>query len=54
MDFNAGTIVEGQSMSQVTNELFNYILDVASGTKLTNNEVFGFKEIAIFKDGVTM
>lgn len=54
MDFNAGTIVEGQSMSQVTNEFFNYILDVASGTKLTNNEVFGFKEIAIFKDGVTM
>jgi len=54
IDFNAGTLVEGNSMEQGTNEFFDYILDVASGTKHANNETFGFKEIAIFKDGVTM
>lgn len=54
IDFNAGKLVEGVGMEQVTDEFFDYIVDVASGTKLTNNELYSFKEIAIFKDGVTM
>ncbi|MFJ7971386.1 UxaA family hydrolase [Psychrobacillus sp. NPDC096389] len=54
IDFNAGKLVEDVSMEQMTDNFFDYIVDVASGKKLTNNEVFGFKEIAIFKDGVTM
>ncbi|MFJ5768583.1 UxaA family hydrolase [Psychrobacillus sp. NPDC093180] len=54
IDFNAGKLVEDASMEQMTDLFFEYIVDVASGKKLTNNEVFGFKEIAIFKDGVTM
>jgi len=34
-------------------DFFSYIIDVASGTK-TKNEVNDYREIAIFKDGVTL
>jgi len=30
------------------------VLDVASGRVLTNNEKHGYREIAIWKDGVTL
>ena len=35
-------------------ELFSYVLDVASGNTRTNNEQHGYREIAIWKDGVTL
>jgi altronate hydrolase len=54
IDFNAGKLIENTSMEELTDEFFAYIADVASGEKETNNELYGFKEIAIFKDGVTM
>jgi len=54
IDFNAGKLVEGCSMEDLSEQFFDYIVDVASGRKQTNNELFGYKEIAIFKDGVTM
>jgi altronate hydrolase len=34
-------------------ELFGYIIDVANGAQ-TQNELHGYKEISIFKDGVTL
>jgi altronate hydrolase len=54
IDFNAGKLVENTGMEEMTDSFFDYIIDLASGRKLANNEVYGFKEIAIFKDGVTM
>ena len=33
---------------------FAMILAVASGTQLTNNEKNGYREIAIWKEGVTL
>lgn len=54
IDFNAGKLVENVPMGELVEEFFSYLVDVASGNKETNNEIFGFKEIAIFKDGVTM
>ena len=53
MDFNAGKLLEGHSLPEVTEELFDEILAVASG-KQTKNETMGFREIAIFKNGVTL
>lgn len=50
IDFDAGKILEGEDL---TEELFNYIVEVANGRE-TRNEVQNFKEIAIFKDGVTL
>ena len=54
IDFNAGQLVDGVSMEELQNDFFRYVLDVASGRLQTRNEENGYKEIAIFKDGVTL
>ncbi|GGH85928.1 altronate hydrolase [Pullulanibacillus pueri] len=54
IDFNAGELLENKNMDQLKQAFFNYVLDIASGNTQTNNEKFGFKEIAIFKTGVTL
>ena len=50
IDFDASPILEGNPL---TDELFDYILSVANGAE-TQNERHGYKEISIFKDGVTL
>ncbi len=50
IDFNAGPIIEGNDL---TDEMLDYIISVANGEK-TNNEKNGYREISIFKDGVTL
>ncbi len=50
IDFNAGEIINGKDL---TDELTDYIFSVAGGRK-TNNEKNGYREISIFKDGVTL
>ena len=55
IDFNAGELIDGTAdMDTLAEKLFNYILDVASGRTLTNNEKHGYREIAIWKEGVTL
>jgi len=53
IDFNAGQIVEGNNMSEVLKEFIEYVISVASG-RYTNNEKNDFRELAIFKSGVTL
>lgn len=55
IDFNAGTAVDGTStLEALEDELFQYVLDVASGRRRTHNETQDYREIAIWKDGVTL
>ncbi len=53
IDFNAGDIINDTSIEELLEEFIDYIINVASG-KLVNNEKNNFKEIAIFKSGVTL
>jgi len=53
IDFNAGELLNGESMSGLLKDFLNYIIKVAEGEQL-NHEKTGFKEIAIFKMGVTL
>ena len=53
IDFNAGEIAENTSMNEVCEKFIHYVIDVASGKKV-NNELKGYREIAIFKTGVTL
>jgi len=53
IDFNAGSIVQGESMEAAAERFITYLLEVASGT-LVNNEKKGYREISIFKTGVTL
>lgn len=50
IDFDASGVLDGNTL---TDELFDYIIEVASG-KETKNEINNYREIAIFKDGVTL
>ena len=50
IDFDASPTLEGHPL---TEELFEYIIRVAEGEE-TKNEVNGYREISIFKDGVTL
>ncbi|SFL71163.1 UxaA family hydrolase [Pelosinus propionicus] len=53
MDFDAGVLLEGQSMEDTAEKLLQHVIDVASGS-LTKSEKMGFRDIAIFKNGVTL
>ncbi len=53
IDFNASPLIEGVSMEELTDEFFGFICEVASG-KETRNEINGYREISIFKDGVVL
>ncbi|WP_219838736.1 UxaA family hydrolase [Paenibacillus sp. R14(2021)] len=54
IDYNAGVLLEGTSMDEMTNGLWESMIAIASGEARTHNENNGYKEIAIFKDGVTL
>ncbi|MFO7821451.1 MAG: altronate dehydratase family protein [Lentisphaeria bacterium] len=53
IDFNAGAIAEGKAIDTICDTFCDDILDIASG-KQTKNEINNYREIAIFKDGVTL
>ena len=53
IDFDAGRALSGESMETLSDELLAYIIAVASGQP-ARNEVNGEREIAIWKDGVTL
>ena len=50
IDFNAAPMLQGKNLSK---ELLQYVTEVANGLE-TANEREGYREIAIFKDGVTL
>ena len=53
IDFNAGVILENKTMIETHDTFVDYILKVASG-ELVNNEKKNYREIAIWKSGVTL
>lgn len=53
IDFNCGTIVETDTVSGLSEKLFEYVLEVASG-KTVKSEDAGYHDLAIFKQGVTL
>lgn len=54
IDFNAGSIIEGKDMNELADEFYEYILELASGNVQTCTEEQGIRDIAIFKNGVTL
>jgi len=53
IDFNAGKMIEDMTKEELSNQLFAYVLEVASGKKV-KAENAGFHDMAIFKQGVTL
>jgi altronate hydrolase len=54
IDFNAGQLLEGVSMKELVEQLFARIVAIASKRELAKNEIHGYRDIAIFKSGVTL
>jgi altronate hydrolase len=55
IDFDAGRLLDDPAaMDRLADELLDFVLDVASGKTLTNNERNDVREIAIWKEGVTL
>ena len=53
IDFNAGELLEGVEMKALLRKFIEMIIKVASGD-LVRNEINGYREISIFKNGVTL
>ena len=53
IDFNCGVMVDGTSLDQLSDDLLNFVLEIASGKKSKSEEA-GFHDMAIFKQGVTL
>lgn len=53
IDFDAGKLIHGTSMDSLLTEFVDLIVDIANG-KPARNEVNDFRELAIFKSGVTL
>ena len=53
IDFDAGTLVEGGTLSDRARDLFDFVMAVAGG-KRTRNEENGYQGMAIFKTGTTL
>ena len=55
IDFNAGEVLDSNiGFDELADKLFEFIIQVASGKIKTKNEINNYKEIAIWKDGVTL
>lgn len=53
IDFNAGQLVDGKTMKELVPEFIDKVISVASG-EMARNEINGYSEISIFKNGVTL
>ena len=53
IDFDCGAMVNDKSLSETGAELFEFVLEVASGKNVKSEEK-GYHDMAIFKDGVTL
>ena len=53
IDFSAGQLIEGRTMPEIVPEFIDKVLAVASGEP-AKNEINDYREISIFKNGVTL
>jgi altronate hydrolase len=55
IDFDAGVLADGAAtMDTVSEDLMALIIEIASGRVKAKNEINGYREIALWKEGVTL
>jgi len=54
IDFDAGQVLEEKDIDKIQECFFQYVLKIASGEERSRNEENGYREIAIFKNGITL
>lgn len=53
IDFNAGSLIDGEKMEDLLERFMIFLTEIIEG-KQTNNEKNNYREIAIFKTGITL
>ncbi|MDL2265028.1 altronate dehydratase family protein [Parabacteroides sp. OttesenSCG-928-G21] len=53
IDFDSGSSLAGESMEKLCDQFVSYVISVLNGTYV-NNEKNGYRDIGIFKSGVTL
>lgn len=53
IDFDAGVLIKGKEMSALLESFVDTLVEIANGRQ-TKNEINDFRELAIFKSGVTL
>ena len=53
IDFDAGPVADGEPIAAAAKRLYALVLDIAGG-RPSKTELLGYREIAIFKNGVTL
>ena len=53
IDFDAGPVADGEPIAEAAKGLYALVLDIAGG-RPSKTELLGYREIAIFKNGVTL
>lgn len=53
IDFNCGVLTENVTLEELGQQLFDYVIKVASGEQVKSEQA-GFHDMAIFKQGVTL
>ena len=54
IDFDAGSIIAGADILSLGDDLYKLVRDISSGEARTKTEQFGIRDLAIFKNGVTL
>jgi altronate hydrolase len=54
IDFDAGGIVNGESINELADTLYDYVIRAANGEEQTKAEQHGARDMVIFKNGVTL
>lgn len=54
IDLDAGSLLQGADMDSLGQALYELVLQTANGEYITKSERSGYKEIGIFKNGVTL
>ena len=54
IDFDAGALLSGKDLDGLSEELYAYLLALAGGEVTAKNEQNNYRQIAIFKTGVTL
>jgi altronate hydrolase len=53
IDFNAGALLDGENMNALSQRFILFVIETANG-KYVNNEKKNYREISIFKTGITL
>lgn len=54
IDFDAGKLLSGASLEELRDQLFTFLIAIASGSEKAKSERLDKHDLAIFKDGVTL